>query len=170
VVSGLLVWTGAAAIGVAFVLEESAFAFTVLKLAGAAYLAYLGIRALASVRKKDGHFANEANNPGNGHSAVGRMNSPFLQGLFSDIFNPKTAIVFSSLIVQFVAPGPSIGVELAELGVIFTVMAFCWLVPFSILIGATSGFLKLPRVRKALDAVTGSVLIGLGIWVATETR
>src|SRR5271155_2386051 len=119
VVSGLLVWTVAAAVGVAFLLSASASAFLLLKLAGAAYLGYLGVRALLAIRKRDGSIAKEAKIPESGLAVGGRMNSPFIQGLFSDIFNPKTAIVFTSLMVQFVTPGPLLRVELAELGGLF---------------------------------------------------
>jgi threonine/homoserine/homoserine lactone efflux protein len=166
---GLLVWTGLSAVGVAFVLEASAFAYTTLRLAGAAYLTYLGVRGLVALRKAKRSVAESAGIPANGLALPGRIDSPFLQGLFSDILNPKTAIVFTSLTVQFVTPGPSVAVELAELGGVFSGMALCWLALFSMLIGATGSLLGLPRVRRALDAVTGVVLIGLGVWVATET-
>ena len=169
VVSGLFVWTAAAAFGVATVLEANALAFTALKLAGAAYLAYMGIRALLSVRKGDG-TPDDLKLSGNRLALFGRMKSPFLQGLLSDILNPKTAVVFTSLILQFITPGPTVGIETAELGSIFASMALGWLAVFSIMVGATGSFLRNPRIRKTLEAVTGIVLIGLGIEVATETR
>jgi threonine/homoserine/homoserine lactone efflux protein len=94
--AGLLVWAVAAALGIAGLLHASAPAFTALKLAGAAYLVWLGLHALAAAWRG---AAAPAEHGGR------RRGSPFRQGLLSNLLNPKIALVFTTLIPQFVDPG-----------------------------------------------------------------
>ena len=100
--AGLLVWAVAAALGIAAILHASATAFTVLKLAGAAYLVLLGMRALL-----DAWRGASDSTP----SIPRRRTSPFRQGLLSNLFNPKIALVYTTLIPQFVDRG---GSEIAQ--------------------------------------------------------
>ncbi|GAB2794815.1 LysE family translocator [Amycolatopsis magusensis] len=104
-------WTAASVLGIVTVLRSSEVAFTVLKLAGAAYLVCLGVTAFLSLRSPPA-AAEPAPRPGRG--------SPFRQGLLSNVFNPKIAISFTSFIPQFVAPDPSAVVESLVLAGIFT--------------------------------------------------
>jgi len=166
VVSGLLVWTAAAAIGVAALLEANAFAFTLVKLAGASYLCYLGVRGLISAWRAGG---GNVQIPENRFSIL-RVNSPYGQGFLSNILNPKIAILFTSLIPQFIIPGSSVTLDSLELAGIFSVMGFAWLTAFSVFVSTAGNLIRLPKVKKALDTVTGAVLIGLGARVLTETR
>jgi threonine/homoserine/homoserine lactone efflux protein len=102
VVSGLLVWTLAAAFGVAAVVHASATAFTAMKLAGAAYLIWLGIQTLRAA----GHRGREDEQvPDRRRLDVVRG---FRQGLINDLANPKIAAFFTSLLPQFVDPGQSV--------------------------------------------------------------
>ena len=167
VVSGLLVWGGASAVGVAVVLEANAFAFMILKLAGAAYLGFLGIRALVSVARR---ASGKIQVPGNRLSIPGRVNSPYFQGLFNNIPNPKIAIFFTSLLPQFITPSSSVLLDSLELAGLFATIGLWWLAFFSLAMSTAGSLLRLPKVKDALDAITGVVLIGLGVKVATDTR
>ena len=166
VVSGLLVWTGASAIGVAVILETNAFAFTILKLAGAAYLVYLGTRALISNWK---HNTNVPKIPED-RPAMFRVNSPYAQGLLNNILNPKIAIFFTSLIPQFITSSSSVALDSAELAGLFTLMGLAWLTAFAVFASTAKELLQIPRIKAGLETATGIVLIGLGIRVAIETR
>jgi len=165
IVSGLLVWTVASALGLAILLEANAFAFTAVKLAGAAYLTFLGARALVSNWR---HAAAESKLPTN-HISIIRVNSPYAQGLLTNILNPKIAILFTSLIPQFITPGSSVTSDSVELAGIFVIMGLAWLIAFSFLAGSSRNLIRLPKVRRLVDTLTGFVLIGLGIKVAMET-
>jgi threonine/homoserine/homoserine lactone efflux protein len=99
-----------------------------------------------------------------------QVNSAYAQGLLNNILNPKIAVFFTSLIPQFVTPGVSVPLQSAELATVFAMMGLVWLTVFSILASRTREVLRLPRVKKWLDTVTGVVLVGLGIRVAMETR
>ena len=159
ITTGLLVWTLASVLGLAALLASSAEAFTVVKWLGAAYLVYLGARTLLSMR--DG--AEEPMDP------TGRAGkSPFRQGLLSNLLNPKIAILFTSLIPQFVTPGPAATLESVLLAGIFAGIGLVWLVGYALAASAASAVLVRPRVRAATRAITGAVLVGLGLRMALE--
>ena len=157
---GLTTWTLAAALGIAALLKASAVAFLVLKLAGAVYLAWIGIQMLRARNVLDGL---EGARP---HGAAKAMR----QGLLSDLGNPKIAVFFTSFLPQFVHSGGSVFVPLLTLGGIFAVLTLLWLAGYAVLIGRASALLRRSRVRTALDRFTGVVLIGFGIRLAFEHR
>jgi len=131
--------------------------------AGAAYLVYLGIRTLLPLRSSE----PEEPSPSQGAAAEG---SPFRQGLLTNLLNPKIAVMFTSLIPQFVSPGPSATLESVALAGIFATLGLIWLASYAIVASAAAGWLLRPRVKRALAAVTGAVLVGLGVRLATEPR
>lgn len=160
---GLAAWTAASVLGLAALLATSTLAFTVVKLAGAAYLVYLGIRTLLGLR----HTAPET------ASVTSEMRStaaPFREGLLSNLLNPKIAVFFTSLIPQFVSPGPSATLESVVLAAIFAGIGLTWLSAYAVMASAAAGWLRRPRVKRTLDAVTGIVLVGFGVRLATEPR
>ncbi len=101
---GLVVWTIAAALGVATVLRSSEIAFTVLKVIGAAYLMWLGARALLAAHHRS--RLSLADDQACGSGELGGL-CGFRQGVLSNLANPKIAALFTSLLPQFVAPGGS---------------------------------------------------------------
>jgi threonine/homoserine/homoserine lactone efflux protein len=160
VCTGLLVWTVASALGVAAIIHTSAVAFSVLKLAGGAYLIWLGIEALRAAERRE---ARPARRPIDGARG-------FRQGLTSNLANPKIAVLFTSLLPQFVAPGRPLLVPFLALGGLFAAMTAAWLCTYAIAAARASGVLRRPSVRRALDRLTGVVLIALGLRLATERR
>ncbi len=159
---GLLIWTAASVIGLVAVLAASAVAFTIVKLAGAVYLVYLGVRTLLSLR---GASADD-----DAESAARAHGSSFRQGLFTNLLNPKIAVLFTSLIPQFVEPGPSATFQSLLLASIFVSLGLVWLVTYALLATAFADALRRPTFKRALSAITGVVLIGLGVRLATESR
>jgi len=166
IVSGLLVWTGASAVGVAVLLEANAFAFTFLRLGGAAYLVFLGTRALVSNWRHNKSKISVSED----RLTMIRVNSPYAQGLLNNLLNPKIAVFFTSLIPQFITSGSSVALDSAELAAIFALMGLAWLTAFSIFASAAKNMLQLPRVKTTLETATGLVLVGLGIRVAMESH
>lgn len=158
---GLVVWAVASVVGLAALLRASTTAFTLVRLAGAAYLVYLGVRIFLALRRRRSEPAHGAL-----RFAAG---SPFQQGLLSNLLNPKIAVFFTSLIPQFVVPGPAAERETAFLAGIFIVVGLVWLGVYSFVATAASDLLRRPRIRKALDVVTGSVLVGFGIRLAADS-
>lgn len=164
VTSGLLVWTLAAALGVAAVVHASATAFTVMKLAGAAYLIWLGIQTLRAA----GHRAQADEQVGERRRVD--VVRGFRQGLINDLANPKIAAFFTSLLPQFIESGQSVLVPFLVLGALFAAVTLAWLVAFAVMASKAGGLLTRPRVKAGLDRLTGVVLIGLGLRLATERR
>lgn len=154
---GISGWAAASAFGLAANLAASATAFTVVKLAGAAYLVYLGTMALWHAR---GGRATPL--VGDASPAVGAR-AAFRQGLTSNLLNPKIALVFLTLIPQFVTPGEPALLATAVLAGTFPVWAVIWWGMFALAIGFLGRFLARGDVRIWIERFTGVVLIGLGL-------
>ena len=158
--TGILGWAIAAALGVSTLLATSAVAFTALKLAGAAYLVYLGISTL---RAHDALVVSGAN---------GRANLPWhmawLQGLLSALLNPKLGVFFLTLLPQFIAPDDPPAVRALQLAVLFDLIGLAWLITYSAMLGAVGAALNRPGPRRFIRWLTGTILVGLGARVALE--
>ena len=158
---GVTVWVVAAAVGLAAVVQASATLFTVIKLAGAAYLFALGLRAIIA------SYLGEQDDSAQGH---GHSRSPFRQGVTSNLLNPKMAVLFTSLLPQFVDRAGNPLPALVLLGLVFNVLGLIWLVGFALAVARSRAALARPAVRRWQQRVTGTVLVGLGIRVALERR
>lgn len=154
VVSGQLVWALAASAGLSAVLLASAPLFTAVRVAGAAYLVLLGAQALVAAGR--GTHALHADAP--------RRRAPYRQGVLSNLGNPKMAVFFTSLLPQF---GSSFGGMLA-LGLVFAALTLAWLSAYAVAVAKATSLLRRSPVRRALDAVTGLVLVALGLRIAAE--
>ena len=165
VCTGLSVWTLAAALGVASLVRASAVAFTTLKLVGALYLVWLGIQAMRAARSA----AQGEVGPNPGRTPLG-VRGGFRQGLFSNLANPKIAIFFTSLLPQFVSSGHAVLIPFLLLGAIFVVMTLAWLCTYSVIAARAAMTLQRPKVKAAMDRITGAVLIAVGIRLAIEHR
>jgi threonine/homoserine/homoserine lactone efflux protein len=164
--TGLATWTVAASIGIATLIQASEPAFLVLKLIGAAYLTYLGIQALLAAVRRDG---NQAPRDLVTRSRV-RPSKALRQGVMSNLANPKIAIFFTTFLPQFVPASAPSFLALLELGFIFCGITLAWLVAYAAVAAGVGGFLRRPTARRILDGVTGLVLIGFGLRLATERR
>jgi RhtB (resistance to homoserine/threonine) family protein len=162
---GLTLWSIAAALGIAALLQASAVAFLVLKVAGAIYLVWIGIQML---RSRDPAAAATAT--GHGVAPHARGGTALRQGLLSDLSNPKIAIFFTSFLPQFVHGDGPVFAALLMLGLVFALITLAWLAAYGAAVGHASGVLRRPAVRKTLDRITGVVLIAFGVRLAFEKR
>lgn len=159
VILGVLTWSVLAVAGIAAVLAASAVAFTILKLAGAAYLIYLGIRALLVRDERWSGQVPSAHSPG--EAAV--------QGFLSAALNPKLGVFFLTLLPQFTDPQAAPWRSL-ELVAVFAVIGLVWLVAFTMILGTLAAALPRPRLRRAVQRATGVMFIALGVRVAFADR
>ncbi len=157
---GQAVWSVATAAGLAAVLLASETVFDALRLAGAAYLVFLGAQALWSAVR--GH-ARTAGAPVRGLSGA----LAFRRGLVSNLGNPKMAVFFTSLLPQF---GGTSFAALLGLGLVFCCMTFVWLTGYAFVVAKAGDVLRRTGVARALDAALGVVLVALGLRVAGEAR
>ena len=161
--SGAFVWGAAAAVGASALLAASEFAFMVLKLAGAAYLLYLGISMIVrTFRSKQA--ATEVARP------TGSLWAAFGRGALSNLLNPKVGVFYIAVIPQFVPEGvPPLPMGLA-LGLVHVIESIAW---FTAIIFATQfarRWLSSPRSARIIDRVTGGILVGFGATLALEAR
>ena len=157
--TGQLIWTLAASAGIAALLVASEPAFRALKLAGAAYLIWLGVQTLWGVLRRRTREVRADND---------RSVSPrqaWRQGVLSNLGNPKSAAFFTSLLPQF---GDGSFLVLLALGLLYSALTLAWLSGYALAVTKAGDVLRRERVRRALDAVTGAVLVALGIRLATE--
>ena len=156
--SGLLVWAALSAIGVAAVLSASAEVYTVLRLAGAAYLIFLGVQGLLRAAGPDRVEAPRA------------AGSPFRQGLFTNLLNPKIAVFYTTFLPQFIRAGDPVLAMSLLLASIHAALSLVWLSGYGSAVARAGDVLRRGRARRALDALSGLVLVGLGVRLALERR
>jgi threonine/homoserine/homoserine lactone efflux protein len=145
---GCLAWGAIVALGLGVLLQASAFAYTLLKWVGAAYLVWLGVRLLRS--KRDG-FDDGAPRIAGG-AWLGR-------GFLTNMLNPKVGIFYVSFLPQFIPAGAGVPATTLLLAAIHASLGLAW---FALLIAATRPLaraLARPRVIRALDRVTGGVFL-----------
>lgn len=164
VVTGQATWALATAVGVAALLAASEPAFTAVKLVGAAYLVFLGGQALLAAlrhRPRAGVVGARRRLP----AAVA-----FRQGVISNLSNPKMAAFFPALLPQFAPDGGASFPALLALGLVFCSLTLVWLAAYAVAVARAGDFLRRPSIRRLTDAVTGAVLVALGLRLATERR
>jgi threonine/homoserine/homoserine lactone efflux protein len=160
---GQAVWTVAASAGVVALLTASEPVFRALKLVGAAYLVYLGAQSLwAAIARRAHEHAVRSATPLSPRRAL-------RQGALSNLGNPKMAVFFASLLPQFAPGGGDAFLVLLALGLLFCSLTLGWLTLYAVAVSKARRLLA-GRVRRALDAVTGAVLIALGLRLATAER
>jgi len=160
--AGCFAWACASALGVAAVLAASQTAYDALRLVGAAYLVWLGAQSLLAARRGD---YREVAAP-----AARRRGDPFRQGLLTNLFNPKIAIFYSTFLPQFIGPGGSALVVSMLLACVHIALGIVWLSLYAWLLARAVEAFKGSRLRRSLDALTGTVLVGLGLRLAAERR
>jgi threonine/homoserine/homoserine lactone efflux protein len=163
--TGQAIWALATSCGIVALLVASEFLFLAVKYAGAAYLVYLGAQALIGAWRGGGHAGDVVVRAGGARLAPGKA---FAQGLISDLGNPKMAVFFASLLPQFATPGEGLFAALMSLGLIFSLMTFLWLVAYAFVVAKAGEILRRPLIRRWIEAVTGTLLVALGLRIAAE--
>jgi threonine/homoserine/homoserine lactone efflux protein len=159
-------WTLAASLGLTALLVASEPAFAAIRLVGVAYLVYLGAHSLW-LAIRPGRVAD----PAAGARLVSLAPRRALrQGALSNLGNPKMAIFFSSLLPQFVAPGSSTFATMLALGLVFVSITLLWLCAYAAVIARAGQVLGRQKMRRALDAAMGAILIAFGVRLAAEPR
>jgi threonine/homoserine/homoserine lactone efflux protein len=165
---GGMVHVLAAAAGISMVIAKSASAFATVKYAGAAYLCYLGFRMIIDARRE---------NPGKHHSHEQLVNAfsaknPFLEGVTTEVLNPKTALFFLSFIPQFVhRDGGNIFWQFLVLGSTSVALNTSADLIVTLLAGPLGNRIRSSAVfRRRQRTATGVIMIGLGTYLATSEK
>ncbi|MCJ1678382.1 LysE family translocator [Streptomyces sp. APSN-46.1] len=158
---GLLLWGTLTVAGLAALLAASAEVYLVVKLAGAAYLGWLGIQALREA-------GADAPPTDSGTSAkTGADGNAWRTGLVANALNPKIAVFYTGLLPTLAPSGLRPAAGMALLVLVHVLLTLVWLGSYVYVLSRARHFFARPRVRRTLDRVTGVVLIGFGIRVAT---
>jgi homoserine/homoserine lactone efflux protein len=151
--AGLLIWLAVAVLGLAAAIKAMGVWFDVVRIAGAAYLVWLGIGLwrsrgelrIAERRRPHGSF--------------------FLQGLWVILSNPKMLLVFGALIPQFISPERDFMSQLIFLVVVFMILAAIFDGTYAVLAGSAGAWLSRARI-KVVERLSGTCLIAGGLWLA----
>ncbi len=159
--AGLPLHATASALGLSLILATSTEAFAVVKFAGAAYLAYLGIRTIRD------SFAAAAVPAVTAAPARSRR-AAFAQGFLSNVLNPKVALFYLTFLPQFISPGDNVLAKSLLLAGIHAVLGLVWLPLYAYAIDRIGAVIR--GARRWLERLSGSALIGLGVRLAFERR
>ena len=154
---GSLLWAFAVAVGLASLLEQSATAYRIVKIAGGLYLIYLGLRVLLRRRQE---ATSNFTQPTTGKQAPA---AAFGSGLMSCALNPKVGLFFLAIVPQFVPSHASLFATVLTLGVIDTAVAFVWLLVIASLAARAVTWLRRPRVTTLLNRISAAILTTFGV-------
>lgn len=165
--TGLVVWVSAAALGLSALLRASETGYTVLRLAGAAYLVWMGVQALRARAAREGAG-------GEPHGAEPRLRRSLLgngyrAGLATNLLNPKVGVFFVTFLPGFVPAGAPVGTTSLLLGAVYILETAVYFAALLLLVDRISRWLTDPRLRRRMDRVTGLVLLGFGVRLAVES-
>ncbi len=169
IATGCFVHGTLSAIGVSLILVRSAEAFEALKLGGAAYLILLGVQ---SIRR---WWCAQEEAPA---AAAGATDGPrrpralrsFVEGLLTNVLNPKVGIFYLAFLPQFIGPGDRVFARWLLLGAVHVGIGVLWLSVLTCSLGRIRPLVEGRRWRSRLEGVSGAVLIGLGLRLAAERR
>jgi RhtB (resistance to homoserine/threonine) family protein len=161
---GLAVWTTASALGIAGLIASSAAAFNLVRVLGAAYLIWLGLHALwHSLRNRPAEI-----DEGTITTVPTSASQSLRQGFLGNLLNPKAALIYTSLIPQFIPAGAPVASLSLRLGLILNLIVMLWLLGYALVASGAGEVLRRPSINLLLERITGCVLVGLGLRLATE--
>jgi len=167
--AGCLVWGVVAALGLGSLLAASRTAYDILRVCGAAYLFYLGLKLLWRALRRRGAPV-PASGPAAALPATGTGLQWFLRGCLTNVLNPKVGVFYVTFLPQFIPAGVSVlGFSLLLAG-LHALMGVLW---FAVLVAATrplARWLQRPSVLRSLDGLTGAVFLAFGLKLALERR
>jgi threonine/homoserine/homoserine lactone efflux protein len=167
--AGLYVWALVAAAGFAALVAASEVAFLVLRVVGAAVLLFLGTRALLAARRH--RHADVAEAGAAPERPTGRRWArAFGEGALVQLANPKAAVLMLALYPQFVPPDRPLFVTTSLLALLQVAIETALYLGLAAGVGRAGAWFRRPHIRRRVDTVTGTVLVGLGLRVAAARR
>lgn len=163
--SALFLHATISAVGISVILLQAAWAFSLLKMAGAGYLIWLGLSSWRKVVRQE-TFEIKNGKVSAGAFLVWRS---LREGFLSNILNPKTAVFYMAFLPQFINPEKSALLQSLFLAGLHFVIAMIWQCFLALMVKQLKAWLQRPRVNRVFDGITGAVMIALGLRVATES-
>lgn len=163
--SGLFVHALVSAVGISLILLQSALAFNLLKFVGAGYLVWLGVMSLRSVVRHQ-----ESLKVAKARAENFQLRRSLLEGLLSNVLNPKTIIFYMAFLPQFIDPAGSALQQSLLLAAVHFVIAMLYQCLLALLVERAGNWLANVRVRRCLDGLTGTIMLLFGLKLALESR
>ncbi len=165
--TGCLCWAAAGGLGLTALLTASELAYTIMRWAGAAYLCFLGVRAVWRSRRpgsEDGDVTPVVTERQSSSMAAARA------GLFTNLLNPKIGVFYLAVLPQFLPHGVNPFLASLVLGGVHDVEGLIWFTALIAMVRFAAGWLGRPNVRRWLDRVTGVVFVGFGLRLALDRQ
>ncbi|MDQ1233148.1 RhtB (resistance to homoserine/threonine) family protein [Paenibacillus sp. SORGH_AS306] len=162
IISGSLVHTLLAGLGLSLILMQSALAFNIVKWIGAAYLIWLGIRSIMA-RHESAQAMQAVDSQSN--------RKVYLQGMMTNVLNPKVALFYLAFIPQFVSPEQTYGaIPFILLGLTFSTTGILWCMLLVVFSSKMAHRLQSSRIATYMNKITGSIFILLGLNLLRTSR
>lgn len=160
---GLFIHALVSAVGISLILLQSALAFALLKFAGAGYLIWLGAVSLRSAVGRPGDVTLQQTK-----AQRFQLRRSFVEGLLSNVLNPKTIVFYMAFLPQFIDPAGSALRQSLLLAALHFMIAMAYQTLLALLVERAGHWLKLPRVRRCCDGLTGSIMLLFGVKLALD--
>jgi threonine/homoserine/homoserine lactone efflux protein len=167
--SGLLAWAVAAAFGLSALLQVSDLGYNAVRLAGACYLLWLGVSSLWPFRGRPATPATAAGPAGPAPVKAGWRRA-YLNGLLSNLLNPKIGVFFIAFLPGFIPAGAPAPLFPLALGLWFIAETGVWLATLAWMAARGADWLRRSTGQRWLERITGVALIGFGLRLATQAR
>jgi len=154
-----MMWASLSALGVSSLILASEVAYDVLRIGGAAFLIYLGLRSI--LRRSDELETAEVETP--------RLRAGIRTGLIAGAANPKLAVFFVALFPQFLSPHAAVLPVALAMGATIVAFDILWLGTLAWTV-ERAGLLLRPKLRRRLERTSGTIMIGLGVRIAAQAR
>ena len=167
--SGLFIHATLSGLGLSWILVRSVTAFEIVKMLGACYLIVLGYQSLRQAYRA---HQDPSSNQIEGAVAPAHRSwrRAFMEGMLNNVLNPKVAVFYLAFLPQFINPQDSVLFKSVLLAAIHFMLGITWLSIVVLLLGKIRATLERPRIKQALETLTGLALIGFGVRLAAERR
>jgi threonine/homoserine/homoserine lactone efflux protein len=162
--AGIVIHAMAASVGLPGLRRASAPAYAIVKLLGGAYLVFLGVQAWRASVREDHRDDEWMLGPARRFTG----GSAFRQGFVCNVLNPKLVVFFISVLPGFASDDGSFFAQVVVLALAFEALTVVWLLSYGLAVARIGEAMRAPRIRHALERVTGTVLVALGLRVAFE--
>ena len=176
IITGLPVHAFLSAVGLSVILSQSALAFETVKLLGAGYLVYLGVRTIISAGKSGGKHGAQAVAEASPSQVRTREETmriyrrSYVEGLLNNLLNPKVALFYLTFLPQFMSPGDPVIARSLLMGLIHAAEGIIWLMLYAYFLSRLGEVMSRPSVKRNIERATGLLLVGLGVRLVWEKR
>jgi threonine/homoserine/homoserine lactone efflux protein len=167
---GCLIWGLAVSVGLGTLLAASRLAYTVLRIGGACYLIFLGVKMLLRKHRSASAMGDAVSSPVSTSPGNASASRWFVRGLLTNLLNPKVGVFYVTFLPQFVPAGVSVTSFSMLLAAIHAIEGILWFCLLTLATRPLARWLQRRSVAQALDRATGTVLVGFGLGLVLDNR